>query len=495
MLEAPFARPLLRFRLLGVPFHVEATFLIATYLLAGGERVSLASFAVWAGAVFVSVVLHELGHALVGRRFGLVPTIRLYGWGGLTSWTSGDAPDPWQRLAIAVAGPFVGIVTGAASLLALRHVPDDARLLRLALGDFVWVSLYWGAANLVPLLPLDGGNACQALLTRFAPANAVRGARAVSAVTGVLVGIALLRYGWMIGAAVAFWLGIDSGRQLFLAERQRADDALRARVAPGFEAAIEARDGETLVALAGEARTEARLDRTKAWVLEHLAIGHALRGSFGEAAAALREAPAATPAGVAIEGFVVQLAVRRRKRDLASAAGADPEAWENAGSPGDEDDPWRSACARLREGREAVVDALSFARVREAADVLGRDAEAASIGEGLLESAPDPDLAFAPSRAQWARAGEAARAGELAAKAVALGFRDWERAAGVEALAGKGGERVRGVMERVRRSDEAALVYLGHRRSLNGAPRAMIDHHTCALCPPWRRRPPRTATS
>jgi Zn-dependent protease len=438
MLQDSFARPLLAFRLIGVPVSVEVTFLITTFLLAGSRRESASSFGLWLGVVFVSVLSHELGHALAGRRFGLSPAVRLYGWGGLTHFTSGPSPGPWRRVAISVAGPFTNIATGAACLLAKQAVPLDAWVVQRVLDDFVWTAGFWGFVNLVPLLPLDGGHVCEALLTRFAPAHELQGARVVSTVTGLAVGAAALHQRWILGAAAAFWLGADSARALVSSHRRRRDDALRERVWPLLRTAIAARDGDAVVALAREHLPAARTEETRAFFHEQLAIGHALRGAYPEVAAALASMPRSGPASARIEGFIVELAVRQKRRALAAAAGADPDVWEGAPAPGDDDEPWEAACELLRGARSADVDAVAFARAREAAAVLRREADAATLGEGLFEKAPDPDLAFALACA-WAGA-------QWATKAVALGFRDWERA--LEALAGKGGERARRALER-----------------------------------------------
>ena len=234
MLQTSFSRPLFAIRLLGVPVQVEVTFLFTTFLLAGGERVNPESFGIWLGVVFVSVVVHELGHALVGRRFGLTPSVRLHGWGGLTSWTAGPAPTPLPRLGISLAGPFADIALGAACFLALRAVPADARLVRHVLGDFVWAAGFWGLVNLAPLLPLDGGHACEAILARFAPAHEQQVARLVSAGTGLLLGALALDRGWVLGGAAALWLGFESARA-FRAERSRQrDEGLTARLDAAF---------------------------------------------------------------------------------------------------------------------------------------------------------------------------------------------------------------------------------------------------------------------
>jgi Zn-dependent protease len=455
MLQASFSRPILAFRLLGIPVQVEPSFVLASFLLAGGNRAGVESFLVWLGVVFASIVVHELGHATAGRRFGLVPAIRLYGWGGLTSWTSGPAPGPGRRLVISLAGPIAGFVLGGACYVARWAAPPGAVVLRNVLGMLVYANGTWGLVNLLPILPLDGGHACEALLARFAPAHEERGAQIVSAVTGVGAGALALVDGWMLPGAMAVWLGVDSARAWLRAGWRRRDESLRARVGPGFEAAIEARDGEALVALAAGALPEARLDETRRWIAEHLAIGHALRGAFAEAVAALAKAPPGAPAGVAVEAFVVELAVNIRVRDLATVPedtalpGGPPEARTSAVSPGGREVPWEAACERLRGNGDGEIDAIGFARVREAGDVLGRHADAARLGEDLFARAPDPDLAFALVCA-WAAADDAGRAGHYAKRAVDLGFRYWEAAASSEALSGRGGELARGVFERMR---------------------------------------------
>jgi hypothetical protein len=105
----------------------------------------------------------------------------------------------------------------------------------------------------------------------------------------------------------------------------------------------------------------------------------------------------------------------------------------------------------LGGGGDDDLDSVGYARVREAGEVLGRDGEAARVGERLFDRAPDPDLAFALACA-WARAGNAARSADFAARAVALGFRAWERAEA--ALTGEGGSRAREGMAAARARED-----------------------------------------
>ncbi len=71
----------MRFRLAGFPVEIHPSFFILAVLLglgAGDVRLIL----LWVAVVFVSILTHELGHAIVGRSYGLQPQIRLYSMGG-----------------------------------------------------------------------------------------------------------------------------------------------------------------------------------------------------------------------------------------------------------------------------------------------------------------------------------------------------------------------------------------------------------------------------
>ena len=431
MLESSFSRTLLRFRVLGIPVGVELTFLVTTLLLAGSRRHSVESFGAWLAIVFVSILLHELGHALVGRRFGLTPTIRIHGWGGLTSWTSGGPLTRLRGLLVALAGPAVGIALGTPCFLAKGLIDVGNAPLQGVLDDLVWVNVGWGFVNLVPILPLDGGLAFEAVWGMIAPRHAEQGARVVSTLAGLGLGALALVSGWTMPGMFAIWLGIDNARRLVGARRSVRDEALIARLKPVFEAALTADDGAAVIAAAEEALPEARAAYVRTWVLENLAAGRAMTGAIEAAVDALAAAPPASPPAVQIEAFVVTRALRERRRVLFAELGlAAPEIADA--------EPWEKALERLRDPSREAPEAALFGRVREAAEVLRRDGDAARLGEVLFEKTPDPDLALALACC-WARAGETGRATTYAVKAIELGLRDWERVAEAKELAGLGG--------------------------------------------------------
>jgi Zn-dependent protease len=166
----------------GFPVEINASFLFLLGLvflafggLAGVMIVLLA---------FGSVVLHELGHALVARRLGVhVSGIELSFFGGAAKMVQLPRTAN-HELAIAAAGPIVSLALGGLGigLGGLTHV---------ALFAWIgWINLVLAGFNLIPALPMDGGRILRALLTRkmdFVRATDV--AVTVSRVTAIGFGV------------------------------------------------------------------------------------------------------------------------------------------------------------------------------------------------------------------------------------------------------------------------------------------------------------------
>ena len=147
-------------KVLGIPTKIEPSFFVLSFFLVASRGLNLPLLLEWMVVVFISVLLHELGHAIVARRFGLSPQIKLYSMGGLTSWSDVTEIDPPKHLAISLAGPAAGFLFGGVLFVAaptlLTAMPSE--LLTVAYHDLLWVNIGWGVFNLFPILPLDGGH-------------------------------------------------------------------------------------------------------------------------------------------------------------------------------------------------------------------------------------------------------------------------------------------------------------------------------------------------
>lgn len=152
------------FNLGRIPVVVEPSFWLVTALFGMyGARTNWQSILVWVGVCFVSVLMHELGHALVAMSLGCdVAGIRLYGGGGLTY------PDRslsrWRDVAVSAAGPLTGFLFGGLILAVNIFVPPRSAMAQLILVDLLWVNFGWGIINLMPVPPLDGGHILRGVL-------------------------------------------------------------------------------------------------------------------------------------------------------------------------------------------------------------------------------------------------------------------------------------------------------------------------------------------
>jgi Zn-dependent protease len=204
------------FRLGSIPVRVDGSFLLVVLFLGLSGRdpaEPLTGIVQWVVVAFVGVLLHELGHALVGRSFGLVPQIDLMGFGGLTSWSAGNARalGPAKRIAISLAGPFTGIVIGVGTLAFIRAragVPPFAFFdhqtpwTPLTYAIF-YVNAGWGILNLLPVLPMDGGNVLFQSLNWLTKGRGEKPARIISFLVAAGAGLYALLLGQIYAACLA----------------------------------------------------------------------------------------------------------------------------------------------------------------------------------------------------------------------------------------------------------------------------------------------------
>lgn len=116
--------------------------------------------AAFAVLLYLAVLLHEISHALVARRFGsVVPSITLHFLGGMTA-VQGEARTPRQEFWVAVVGPLTSLAAGGVAWAAYQQA--DRGLVGLFLFGLAAGNLLIGVLNLVPGLPLDGGRVLKA---------------------------------------------------------------------------------------------------------------------------------------------------------------------------------------------------------------------------------------------------------------------------------------------------------------------------------------------
>jgi Zn-dependent protease len=159
-------------RVLGFPLHVRTGFLFFMVLIVALYR---NEFGLWlAASIAVFTLLHELGHAVAARRAGATAEVSLDFLAGYTSYSSQKPLSRWTEAGIALAGPLTHISAGFAVLFVMGVNPLVAteRGETPASAAVWWAGVAIGAFNLIPVLPLDGGNVVTSLLEHVAPRRA-----------------------------------------------------------------------------------------------------------------------------------------------------------------------------------------------------------------------------------------------------------------------------------------------------------------------------------
>jgi Zn-dependent protease len=187
----------LRFRLFGIGVRISPWFWIISAAMGWGGGPGrgdqfLQRLIIWIACVFVSILVHELGHVLVGRLFGSDGHIVLYGMGGLAIGSSA-LDRRWQRVAVYAAGPGAGFLLLAlvwgGVVLAGVSVADIPPLARVAYRDLIWINLVWGLVNLLPVYPLDGGQISRDVCTGLWHDRGVRVSLGLSTLVAALIAV------------------------------------------------------------------------------------------------------------------------------------------------------------------------------------------------------------------------------------------------------------------------------------------------------------------
>ena len=205
-------------RITGIPIRLNVTLVVFLPLLAwlisreeqlsfyAGVVDSIAPRAVDAAAVqsgtapvivgvatalglFIGVLLHELGHSWTARRYGItITSITLWIFGGMARME--DLPEDWNvEMYVALAGPAMSVLVGAACYASLFVLPAQP-ILVVVVGSLAVINVTLAIFNLVPAFPMDGGRVLRALLARSRPyAEATRTAATVGKFMAVLIAV------------------------------------------------------------------------------------------------------------------------------------------------------------------------------------------------------------------------------------------------------------------------------------------------------------------
>ena len=217
------------FSLFGVMFH--------STIDEGNLAFWLVEIVIWVAAVFVSVLAHELGHALVFRHVFRVPSaITLHGFGGVTVPYYAHRRKPGFfglvcEVFLSAAGALAEFFLAGLliMLLALMQTAGLAEVMKMGffLGALnptvilvvfmmkvIFISIFWGLFNLLPIYPMDGGQISREIFSYFSPRHGVGNSLVLSMVVAILMAIFVVRLAQPFIAILFVYFAYQNYREL-----------------------------------------------------------------------------------------------------------------------------------------------------------------------------------------------------------------------------------------------------------------------------------------
>ncbi len=181
---------MIHFSILGIPVRVEPWFWITMAFIGGGlhaaNSVEILYVLVFIFAGFLSILVHELGHALMIRKYGLPTAITLQAFGGYAAYPAGRLTRQ-QSFLVTAAGPAVQFILGVLLIVLARNLTiPEGSLFRPFIKDLIWVSIAWSILNCLPVYPMDGGQMLAAVLGP----QKQRYVHLISSIVAVVIGLA-----------------------------------------------------------------------------------------------------------------------------------------------------------------------------------------------------------------------------------------------------------------------------------------------------------------
>lgn len=211
----------------GIPIRLHFTFLLflAWILFLGKQEGSVLTMTL-VPSIFACVLLHELGHALVAKRYGVATRdITLYPIGGIAMLST--RPKARDELWIALAGPAVNVVIAGICAAILLATAGRIPMPTLDLSGRSYLSALFAANvvlavfNLVPAFPMDGGRVLRSILALYMPeARATRLAASIGQLLAIGFGFWALANGQVILMLIAFFVFIGAGQEATISASQ-----------------------------------------------------------------------------------------------------------------------------------------------------------------------------------------------------------------------------------------------------------------------------------
>lgn len=256
-----------------IPIAIHSTFWLFAALIGFLNSQSFIGTLIWVIIIFVSVLFHEFGHALTAFAFKQNPHIELIALGGVT-YHEAKGLNFWKQFFIVLNGPLFGMLLFviASALLQIPSLQKNPFGPILALTRLV--NLFWTIMNLLPIMPLDGGQLLRIICERIFGLKGFKYSIIVSIAVAVAISLACFLYQQFFLGAFLFFLafqGYDTLRRTRNLNESDRDDKVRDLIAHA-ERLLQNGQKEEASAVCEEVRKQAKRGLLFALATQYLAF-------------------------------------------------------------------------------------------------------------------------------------------------------------------------------------------------------------------------------
>jgi stage IV sporulation protein FB len=270
-----------------IPISISPFFFLTAALIGWlNSRGSANSFlltSIWMIVIFVSILVHEFGHALALRLFGKHPRIELVAFGGIT-YHEEKRLRGWREFFVVLNGPLFGFLLFFITFFLLRSRGFQGPISIEMLQIFVWVNLFWTVINLLPVIPLDGGQLLRVICESISPTKGLKTALFISLLISIgLASFFFFTANFFIGIIFALFIfqNFNSWRQARLMTGEDQEESLSQEFQE-LQKLIASDDKEATIPRLEELRKKGGKGLIYHMATQYLASFQAEKGKFEE---------------------------------------------------------------------------------------------------------------------------------------------------------------------------------------------------------------------
>ncbi|NGX58212.1 MAG: Stage IV sporulation protein FB, partial [Chlamydiae bacterium] len=193
-----------------IPVTIHPVFFLVAAIIGFLYSQSIPLTLVWILVIMISVLFHEMGHALTAMAFGQKAKIELVGFGGLTHH-NGKTLKPWQSFIVVLNGPLAGFLLFGLALF-FRQFLSEKGVFYYGVSIAVYINLFWTIINLLPIQPLDGGKLLSITFEKMFGHRGIRLSYLTSLILATGFAILFFVLGAIIAGAIFFLFAFESYR-------------------------------------------------------------------------------------------------------------------------------------------------------------------------------------------------------------------------------------------------------------------------------------------